>query len=354
MEGAMAKTRQDRRAFAAGLSAISLLASAVASLLGVALASPGPAAAQTHKPAQESSGKRGKRPADLSRLIWVRMVPVWGKGWQLKDRDGEDLLAMIRKVKPDVLERFVQFRPQPDMIVPMGEGAAPMQFIDYLEAAMQAGAPGAFITPKVHQNDIISDAERIAQAQAWYDLPVKPRMRLLSLDVRPGHGTPDDRRRILETLKTQGWDLGFNFAGGGQEVFGLGTYAQAAISKRTWEVSRKELADMDAQGIKIRLAHIDYPPGIIAFGKLPPDRQAEIILKLSNDQHKYGFTFVYPVFYGRQGYDSSRQVTRLDGPYRGATVLDVIAEAVRCDRRYPAPCTPRFKAPPPRGAGTSR
>jgi hypothetical protein len=313
---------------------------AVALLLGAAPASH---LAARHSPDAPQKA-RGQQPRDLSRLIWVRMVPFWGKGWQLQGMTGQDLLGMIRKVKPDVLERFVQFRPDTGMMVPMGKGARPMKFADFLNTAIRAEAPGGFMTPKVHQNDIISDEERIAQAQAWYDFPVAPRMRLLSLDVRPGHGTPDDHRRLLETLKAQGWDLGFNFAGGGQEVFGLGTYAQASVSKKTWEVSRKELADMDAQGIRTRLAHIDYPGGIIEFGKLTPDRQAEIILRLSGEQHQYGFSFVYPVFYGRQGYDSSKQVTASDGPYRGATVLDVIAEAVRCDRQYPAPCTPRFAA----------
>jgi hypothetical protein len=311
-------------------------------LLGFAIPSFRPAPAHALEPAQKAGGESGERPTTLSRLIWVRMVPFWKKGWQLKDRDGQDLLDMIREVKPDVLERFVQFRPDPDMLVPMGKGVAPMKFVDYLDAAMKAEAPGGFMTPKVHQNDIISDQERLEEAQAWRDLPVKPRMKLLSLDVRPGHGTPDDHKRMLEKFKAMGWELGFNFAGGGQQVFGLGTYAQAAVNKATWEVSRKELAQMTEQGIGTRLAHIDYPPGIIAFGKLTPDRQAEIILKLSSDQHKDGFTFVYPVFYGRQGYDSSKQVTTLDGPFKGATVLDVIAEAVRCDRQYPTPCTPRF------------
>lgn len=319
---------------------------AAVSVVGLLLGNFGsayPAMAQESSAATQTEwARKAGEHRDLSRLIWVRMVPFWGEGWQLKDRTGEDLLEMIRTVKPDVLERFVQFRPDPDMAVPMGEGRQPVTFLPYLDAAMNAGAPGAFITPKVHQNDIISDEERIAQAQAWRDLPVNPRMTLLSLDVRPGHGTADEHRRMLETFKAQGWDLGFNFAGGGQEVFGMGTYAQAAVSKKTWEVSRKELADMTAQGIKVRLAHIDYPPGITAFGNLPPDRQAEIVLKLSNDQHKYGFTLVYPVFYGRQNYDSSMQVTRTDGPFKGATVLDVISEAVRCDRLYPAPCTPRF------------
>ena len=51
------------------------------------------------------------------------MVPFWGRGWQLPGYDGRDLLAMIRKVKPDVLERFVQFRPDALTSVPMGDGA---------------------------------------------------------------------------------------------------------------------------------------------------------------------------------------------------------------------------------------
>lgn len=317
---------------------------ATAFVLAFGAASPGPATAQTANTAQKANAASSTQPRDLSHLIWVRMVPFWGKGWPLKDKNGQDILDMIKEVKPDVLERLVQFRPDPSLTVPMGDGVAPMKFVDYLDAAMKAEAPGGFMTPKVHQNDIISDQERLEEAQAWHDLPVTPRMTLLSLDVRFQHGTPDDHKRILEQFKAMGWDLGFNFAGGGQEVFGMGTYAQAAISKVTWEVSQKELAEMTEQGIKVRLGHIDYPPGIQAFGKLTPDRQADIILKLRNDQYKYGFTFVYPVFYGRQGYDSSRQVTEQNGPYKGATVLEVIKEAVRCDRQYPKPCTPRFEA----------
>lgn len=313
-----------------------------AMLFGSATAASLPA--PTRRPAPRASDRNPRHPVDLSHLIWVRMVPFWGRGWQLPDRTGQDLLDMIRKVKPDVLERFVQQRPDPDIIVPMGSGVPPMKFVDFLNAAMRAEAPGGFITPKVHQNDIITDQQRINYAQAWHDLPVTPRMTLLSLDVRPEHGTDEDHRRLLETFTAQGWKLGFNFAGGGQNVFGLGTYAQAAVSKVTWEVSQRELAQMTEQGITTRLAHIDYPGGIIEFGKLVPDRQAEIILKLSADQHRYGFTFVYPVFYGRQEYDSSRQVTQTSGHFRGATVLDVIAEAVRCDRQYPAACTPRFDA----------
>jgi hypothetical protein len=311
---------------------------AAAFLLASILTSPTPA--QTPKPAPTS----GKNDTALSRLIWVRMVPFWKGEWQLKDYTGQDLLNMIQTVKPDVIDRLVQFKPTPDMMVPMAPGVAPMKFVDFLNAAIKAEAPGGFITPKVHQNDIITDDERIAEAQAWRDFPVTPRMKFLSLDVRPEQGTDADHKAMLEKFKAMGWDLGFNFAGGGQDVFGLGTYAQAAVSKVTWEVSQKELADMDAQGIKTRLAHIDYPPGITAFGKLTPDQQADIILKLNKQQHELNFTFVYPVFYGRQNYDASKQVTSPDGPYKGATVLDVIAEEVRCDRAYPAPCTPHFKA----------
>lgn len=323
-----------------------MIARHLALILAIALlAGAAPAPQQAADPAVQAQMNRAKPTDPLSRKIYVRMVPFWGRDWQLKDRTGQELLDMIETVKPDVLERFVQARPTPDLMVPMGAGKRDMKFLDFLNAAMKAGAPGAFMTPKVHQNDIISDEERIAQAQAWYDFPVTPRMRLLSLDVRPGHGTAEDHKKLLETFKKQGWELGFNFAGRGQPVFGLGTYAQASVSKKTWEVAKRELGDMDEQGIKTRLGHIDYPPGIIEFGKLPPDRQADIIMKLRGDQYKYGFTFVYPVFYGRQGYDSTRQVTSVDGPYKGARVIDVIAAAVRCDRAHPAPCKPRFAGP---------
>lgn len=310
--------------------------------IGLAVLAAVSAPAQTHGSRQSRSASYDR---DMSHLIWVRILPfeMRDQGWQLKSQNGQDVLNMIEELKPDVLDRFITGKPDLNVEVPMGAGAAPMKFADYLTAAMKAEAPGGFLTPKVHLNDIWPDDYRLKAAQELYDLPVTPRLQALDLDEFFTHGTPEEHRGMLEKFKAMGWRyLGYNFAGGPKPAFGLISYAEAGINKTTWEVNLNSLAAMKQEGIEIRLAHIDYPGAIVEFEKLPPDRQADIIQKISREQHQYGFSFIYPILYQRKGYDATREVTRRDGPYHGATVFQIIKEDIRCDRQYPRPCIPQF------------
>lgn len=299
--------------------------------------------AKTHQRKQSQNAKHDQ--ADLSHLIWVRILPfeIRDQGWQLKNHSGQDVLNMIEELKPDVLDRFITGKPDLGVEVPMGSGVAPMKLVDYLDAAMKAGAPGCFLTPKDHLNDIWSDDYRMEAAQALYDLPVTPRLKTMDLDEFFTHGTPEEHQQTLEKFKAMGWRyLGYNFAGGPKPAYGLISYAEAGVNKNTWEVNLNALAAMKEEGIKIRLAHIDYPGAIVEFEKLLPDRQADIIQKIRQEQHQYGFTFIYPILYQRKGYDATKEVTKRNGPYHGATVFQIIKEDIRCDRQYPAPCSPRF------------
>ena len=300
--------------------------------------------AQTHS-SKQSQSTNDNRPDDLSHLIWVRILPfeIRDQGWQVANENGQDVLNMIEELKPDVLDRFITGKPDLSIEIPMGPGTAPMKFVDYLNAAMKAGAPGCLLTPKDHLNDIWSDDYRMEAAQALYNLPVTPRLKAMDLDEYFTHGTPEEHQQVLEKFKAMGWkDLGFNFAGGPKDGFGLISYAEAGVSKTTWEVNLNALDAMKEAGIKTRLAHIDYPGAIVEFEKLSPDRQADIIQKISQEQHQYGYTFIYPILYQRKGYDATKEVTLRDGPYHGATVFQVIKEDIRCDRQYPKPCIRQF------------
>ena len=309
--------------------------------IGLAVVTTMAAPAKTHKLKHGQSTDYD----DMSHLIWVRILPfeIRDRGWQIQNDNGQDVLNMIEELKPDVLDRFITGKPDLNIEIPMGPVAAPMKFVDYLDAAMKAGAPGCFLTPKDHLNDIWSDDYRMDAAQALYDLPVTPRLKAMDLDEFFTHGTPEEHQKTLEKFKAMGWRyLGYNFAGGPKPAYGLISYAEAGVNKTTWEVNLNALAAMKEEGIGIRLAHIDYPGEIVEFEKLSPDRQADIIQKISREQHQYGFTFIYPILYQRKGYDATKEVTRSDGPYHGATVFQVIKEDIRCDREYPKPCISQF------------
>src|SRR5215472_12177619 len=61
--------------------------------------------------------------------IVVRLIPfelTRYDSWQLKNHNGKDVLEMIRKLKPNMLNRFFTPRPSWTATVPMGPGSPPM------------------------------------------------------------------------------------------------------------------------------------------------------------------------------------------------------------------------------------
>jgi hypothetical protein len=92
---------------------------------------------------------------------------------------------------------------------------------------------------------------------------------------------------------------------------------------------------LQREKIPTRLLHIDYPRSIQAFSKLPSDRQADIITKeICPAQRRYGFRFIYPVLYS--GYDATKVLTTKTGPYKGATIYQIIQQMIAQDRKLAA------------------
>lgn len=261
--------------------------------------------------------------------IYVRICAIARREqeWSIKNHSGKDVLKMIEELKPDVLNRFINGKPNPNLEIPMGSGEQPMKFTDYLTAAMKAGASDCTLTPKVHLNDIWSDEYRMQAAKALVELPVTPKLYMLDLDCYFSKGSAEEHKHMLVKFKQMGWkDLGFNFVGGDRKTFGLAQYGEAAIKPGEWSVSTPGLAIMKKGNVKTLLAHIDYPEAIEDFGKLKGDRQAEILRKIQEEQYKHHFTFIYPVLYC--GYDSTKHKTS-----KGQTIFEVIKELIGKDRK---------------------
>lgn len=270
--------------------------------------------------------------------IVVRLIPfelTRYDSWQLQNHDGKDVLEMIRRLKPNMLNRFFTPRPVWTATVPMGPGSPPMPMAQYLTRVMKVCGKDCTMTPKVPLNNdkIWTDQYLNDSLKATLAMPVTPPIRAIDLDNwfnRPGNYQVE-----LQNLKKMGWEqLGFNFTGSGEvdmQTYGLGSFGIAAVHPGDWQVQTRQIERMKSQGINSIMAAIDYPRPIREFAKLSPDRQAEIIETISRQQKAGGFRFVYPVIYG--GYDATANVTSKDGPYHGKTVFDVIVQCIARDRR---------------------
>jgi hypothetical protein len=270
--------------------------------------------------------------------IVVRLIPfelTRYDSWQLKNHNGKDILEMIRKLKPNMLNRFFTPRPSWTAMVPMGPGSPDMLMAEYLTRVMKVCGKNCTMTPKVPLNNdrIWTDQYLNDSLRTTLAMPVKPPIRVLDLDN--WFNRPGDYQAELQKFKDMGWEqIGFNFTGSGQvdmPTYGLGSFGMAAIHPGDWQVQTKQIELMKSQGIPNIMAAIDYPRAIAAFNKESPDRQAEIIEAISRQQKAGGFRFIYPIIYGV--YDATANVTSKDGPYHGKTVFDVIVQCIDRDRR---------------------
>ncbi len=279
----------------------------------------------------------GLASAEMPDGVYIRLIPfsrAVGADWTLPDYNAQDILRMIGELKPDVLNRFTTGKPKTGCAIPVAPGSAPMDYVQFVNAALEAGAPGCMLTPKVHLNNIWKDEYRMQAAQELRDLPLIRRMTALDLDCYFESGGEAEHRKMLQAFKDMGWtDLGFN-PGVVRPTYGFGSYCMPCLSKKTWEVSEEQLDKWKAEGFKTLLLHIDYPPAITEFAKLPPDRQADIIKAIRPLQRKLGFRFIYPVIYSI--YDANKFVTSPDGPYKGATMFEVIKQMIELDRQEAA------------------
>lgn len=270
--------------------------------------------------------------------IIVRLIPfelTRYDSWQLKNHNGKDVLEMIRKLKPNMLNRFFTPRPSWTAMVPMGPGSPDMPIAEYLTRVMKVCGKNCTMTPKVplNNNKTWTDQYLSDSLKTTLAMPVTPPIRVLDLDN--WFNRPGNYRAKLQNLKKMGWEqLGFNFTGSGEndmELYGTGSYGFAAVHPGDWQVQTNQLERMRKQGIPNIMAAIDYPRAIAAFSRETPDHQAEVIEAISRQQKAGGFSFIYPIIYGV--YDATASVTSKDGPYHGKTVFDVIVQCIARDRR---------------------
>ena len=295
--------------------------------------------------------------------IYVRMI-VFGHAfkqeWDAENHNAQDILKMIGELKPDVLNRFIDGKQNPDLKVPVADGQPDMSELAFLNAAMKAGAPGCTISPKVHLNKTWSDAYRMEAAQSLRDLAVTPKLTMLDLDCWFAH--PKDaegNRALLQKFRDMGWTRLVTNPGPYKHAYGYESSVMTYMNEKTWLVPKAKIGELHRRGIALPLLHIDYPAEITAFRGLKPDRQAEIINSASAAQRPLGFRFIYPVLYGH--YDATRIRTSKDGPYHGATIFEVIRRRIEQDRvdfskPGPAPTAPEPPASPSTGSlsGASR
>lgn len=281
---------------------------------------------------------RKVQPKDAHYEIVVRLIPfelTRYDSWQLKNHNGQDVLEMIRKLKPNMLNRFFTPRPSWTAMVPMGPGSPDMPIAEYLTQVMKVCGKNCTMTPKVPLNNdkTWTDQYLNDSLKTTLAMPVTPSIRVLDLDN--WFNRPGDYQAKLQNLKKMGWEqLGFNFTGSGEndmELYGTGSYGFAAVRPGDWQVQTNQIERMRKQGILNIMAAIDYPRAIAAFSRESPDRQAEVIETISRQQKAGGFRFIYPIIYGV--YDATANVTSKDGPYHGKTVFDVIVQCIARDRR---------------------
>jgi hypothetical protein len=272
--------------------------------------------------------------ADIPDGVYIRILAFANikQQWSSKGYTAQDLLKMIEELKPDVLDRFIDGKQNLDLKVPVAKGSPEMTELQFLQAAVKAGAPGCTISPKIHLNDIWSQEYRMAAAKQLRDLPLTPRITMVDLDSWfTRRGDAAGNKAMLQKLRDLGYTQMITNPGPYKSCYGYESSVMTYMSGN-WKTPQPKIEALHRKGVKLPLLHIDYPAEIGAFHRLKPDRQADIIMQCSADQYKMGFRFIYPVRYEFR-YDSTKSVTSKDGRYKGVTVFEVIKQAIEMDRK---------------------
>ena len=283
--------------------------------------------------------------------IYIRFRPLSGRGprqdsspsspWILPKYTAQDILALIAGLRPNVLERFTDGHLDPNAPVPVAKGNPPMNVRQFLDAATKAGAPGCIITPRISLHEYQAGT-MFETAESLYNFPVNPPMRILSIDnwgdVNKAGFPKDTARAMFEKLKAQGWrDIAVNMVGGVYDPQGFASIAEFGINKEdNFEPNFDALAKIkQLEGVKKELLYIDFPEQMKAFMQtFTPDQQANHLMNVIAAQQKaHGYTFVWPIVQGH--WDSTQIVTSADGPYKGATIYEVMKKTIRSERKNP-------------------
>lgn len=284
--------------------------------------------------------------------IYIRIRPLSDRGrrqdssafssWILPKYTAQDILALIAGLKPDILERFTDGRLDPNAPVPVAKGHPPMNVAQFLNAAMKAGAPGCVISPRVSLHEYRAGTI-FETAQSLYNFPVNPPMRILSIDnwgdVNKAGFPKDEARVMFEKLKAQGWtDIAVNMVGGVYDPQGFASMVDFGINKdQNFAPNFDALARIkQLDGVKKALLYIDFPQQIKVFMEtFTPDQQADHFVNVIAAQQKpHGYTFVWPIVQGK--WDSTQIVTSAGGPYKGATIYEVMKKTIGSERKNPA------------------
>ena len=281
--------------------------------------------------------------------------------WYNLDKDyyAEDVLDIIDDLKPTCLDRFVTGtgNQSPTMLVPTKQGNPTMTYEQFLQAAINAAAPGCYIVPKL---DLVWLAEAKNKpggalddetvfwrsARSLYNLNVTPAIRTVCLDCWNNFVTnfPTDQERtaVIQKLKDIGYtEFHVNFTGATGTNNTLVDVAKWNIqANNNWSVNTTALNNFKSwPNIKKYLLYIDYPGAMDKFltdltpmPHTPPygfaDQQADILISnIVNRQKSLGFTYVFPFF--QNGYDPKTFKTNPTGKYGGKTMYEIQKELLK-------------------------
>jgi hypothetical protein len=275
----------------------------------------------------------------------IRIIPLAGPlksedqfgKWMHDEYTAEDIIGMIEQLKPQVLERYFTGAQNPLANVPVKEGAAPMTVQEFLDASIDAGAPGCIIIPKLNLTWISWGKEKYfwKAAENNYKLPLKRPIRIINLDnwklFLEKHGQ-EKAKTLLNRLREIGYEqIGVNMAGGYRDGFGFFSFADFLIDSKKWEIRTSTLEKLKNDPfIDQYFLYIDYPGQMKELMGLPVDKQAGVFTKLiRNAQREMGFRFVYPVLF--DDWDSNKQFTSSTGEYKGVSMFEVIKGEINPD-----------------------
>lgn len=263
--------------------------------------------------------------------------------WMHSEYTAEDILGKIEGLKPQVLERYFTGKQNMNAVVPTRPGNPKMTVKDFLNASLDAGAPGCVIIPKLNLTWFAWGRESYfwEAAENNYALPLKRPIRITNLDnwkVFLEEYGEEKALEVLQRLKEIGYEeIGVNMAGGFREGYGYLSFADFLINSKDWEIRLSTLEKLKQDPhIQQYYLHIDYPGQINEFMKLSGDEQADVFTQLILPAEKReAFTFIYPVLF--DDWDASRQFTSKEGRYLGASLYEVIQQSINPPRRNASP-----------------
>lgn len=318
-------------------------------------------------------------PVASSRFIRIRVLGDNGK-WHLTGikqslkyfgpyYSPDDVLAMIKELKPDVLDRFISgpkdlseklqyYNESSKSWVNWKDskggagGFAQGTVGSFLVQTMQNGAPGAYFIPRLDSEFYLSkgSVDFFSQSQALYnnlkDLGVPASSRFLSLDNWGSLNKQEDKNEVLSTLYPQGWQgigvtslLNYHSGINTEEPKNSATWSAFNVEpKNDWKPDKDVLQKIhDESSLRLVLLYIDFPEPMGSFLKFSPDEEARILEQIASlqkpnaaDPHETGFTFVYPIAQGANAFaedwDAKARITEPGGPYGGISIYEFIRD----------------------------